>query len=82
MGARARLAIDEVFERDCASIAVPTLVITGDTELDRVVRPDDSMRYLSTIAGAQFQRLERTGHLGTISAPDRFAAIVSGFLND
>ena len=32
------------------------------------------------IHGAQFRLFERTGHLGTVSAPDRFASIVSTFL--
>ena len=31
------------------------------------------------IQGARFQLLERTGHLGIVSAPDRFASIVSRF---
>jgi hypothetical protein len=39
------------------------------------------MGYLTTIEGARFQLFERTGHLGTISSPDRFATIVSRFLN-
>jgi hypothetical protein len=37
------------------------------------------MDYVSRIEGARFQLLERTGHLGIVSAPDRFAAIVSRF---
>ena len=59
----------------------PTLVVTGERELDQVVQADDTMGYLTAIPGAQFQLFERTGHLGTISAPERFAAIVSRFLN-
>jgi hypothetical protein len=37
------------------------------------------MQYVSLIEGARFQRLEHTGHLGIVSAPARFAAIVSRF---
>ena len=81
MSSRARLAIAERFDRDCASVTARTLVITGERHLDRVVRQDDSMSYLTTIPGAEFQLLENTGHLGTISTPDRFAAIVARFLN-
>jgi pimeloyl-ACP methyl ester carboxylesterase len=81
MGRRARLAEGQNFEDDCARVSVPTLIVTGDAELDRMVPCDETMRYLALIPGAQFQRLERTGHLGTVLAPDRFAAIVSKFLN-
>lgn len=79
MSRRAQLASCESFERDCACIKAPTLVITGERELDRVVTCDETMDYVSLIDGARFQLLENTGHLGTISAPDRFAAIVSRF---
>lgn len=79
MSQRAQLASCERFDSDCARIKAPTLVITGERELDRVVQCDETMDYVSLIGGARFQRLENTGHLGTISAPDRFAAIVSRF---
>ena len=79
MSARAALASRETFEHDCACIKAPTLVITGERDLDRVVRYDETLDYVTRIEGARFQLLENTGHLGTISAPDRFAAIVSRF---
>jgi pimeloyl-ACP methyl ester carboxylesterase len=81
MGVRARMAAAERFDRDCARITVPTLVVTGERDLDRVVGPDDSMNYVTAIQGARYQLFENTGHLGTISAPERFAMIVSRFLN-
>jgi pimeloyl-ACP methyl ester carboxylesterase len=79
MSRRAKLAEPEQFERDCALVKAPTLVITGERELDRVVKYDETMDYVSLIEGARFQLLEHTGHLGTISAPARFASIVSRF---
>jgi pimeloyl-ACP methyl ester carboxylesterase len=81
MNVRARLAVEEHFENDCARVAVPTLVIAGERDLDKVVRFDDTLCYMASIPGAQFHLFEQTGHLGTVSAPDRFAAIVSKFLN-
>ncbi len=81
MGLRARLAASEQFEHDCSRVQVPTLVIAGERELDKVVNLDDTLEYVRSIPGAQFSLFERTGHLGTASAPDRFAAIVSAFLN-
>lgn len=79
MSRRAELAAHETFDGDCARIKAPTLVITGERELDRVVKYDESLDYVSKIEGARFQLLENTGHLGIISAPNRFAAIVSRF---
>jgi 3-oxoadipate enol-lactonase len=80
MGARARMAASEGFEADCSRITAPTLVIAGERELDKVVKFDDAMEYTRRIPGAEFRLFDRTGHLGTMSAPDRFAAIVSTFL--
>ena len=79
MSQRAQLAARESFASDCACVSAPTLVITGERDLDRVVKYDETMDYVSLIEGARFQLLERTGHLGIVSAPDRFAAIVSRF---
>ena len=81
MKVRARLAVEEHFENDCAQVAAPTLVIAGERDLDKVVKFDDTMCYMASIPGAQFRLFEHTGHLGTVSAPDRFAAIVSKFLS-
>ena len=79
MSERAALASCETFESDCACVKAPTLVITGERDLDRVVNCDETLDYVSRIEGARFQLLEKTGHLGTISAPQKFAAIVSRF---
>jgi pimeloyl-ACP methyl ester carboxylesterase len=81
MAARARLAASERFEEDCVNIKAPTLVIAGERDLDGVVRQSDSMRYVTAIGGARFQLFEKTGHLGTISAPTHFATMVSQFVN-
>jgi len=81
MSRRARLAEAQDFEADCACVTAPTLVVTGERELDQVVPCDETMRYLTLILGARFQLFERTGHLGTVLAPERFAAIVSRFMN-
>jgi 3-oxoadipate enol-lactonase len=81
IGSRAQMATAERFDLDCASIKAPTLVVTGEEDLDRVVRQADSIGYVAAIDGARFHVFDRTGHLGTISAPERFTTIVSNFLN-
>jgi pimeloyl-ACP methyl ester carboxylesterase len=79
MSRRAWLAERQDFEDDCARVKAPTLVVTGERDLDRVVPSDDTLRYLNLIPGSSFELFEGTGHLGTVLAPERFAAIVSRF---
>jgi pimeloyl-ACP methyl ester carboxylesterase len=62
------------------TITAPTLVITGEPELDRVVPVASSLDYLDLIPGARHQTLAATGHIGLLLRPDTFAAIVSDFL--
>jgi pimeloyl-ACP methyl ester carboxylesterase len=81
MARRAELAATETFEEDCRHISAPTLVVAGERHLDRIVGVDATMEYVSAIPGARLQILEKTGHLGIVTAPERFAAIVSAFVN-
>jgi len=66
----------------CRRVTAPTLVITGQPGLDRVVPIDDSLQYVSLIHGARHAMLEGTGHLGLITRPQAFAAIVSSFARE
>jgi 3-oxoadipate enol-lactonase len=59
---------------------MPTLVMTGEEGMDTVVPTAATRRYLDLIPGAQFERLERTGHIGLITRPERFAEIVARFV--
>jgi 3-oxoadipate enol-lactonase len=80
MAARIRLQQRIDFTPDCARISVPTLVITGDDELDHIVPPAVSRKYLTLIPGAQYEKMERSGHIGIITRPKEFATIVATFL--
>jgi 3-oxoadipate enol-lactonase len=64
---------------DCARVVAPTLVVTGEPRLDHVVPADGSADYARLIPGAHRAVIERTGHLGSITRPEVFAAIVRGF---
>ncbi|MGE5814253.1 MAG: alpha/beta fold hydrolase [Acidobacteriota bacterium] len=64
---------------DYARIAAPTLIVTGERHLDRVVPVDGTLEYAARIKGARVERLERTGHIGLITRPERFAEIVTQF---
>lgn len=79
MAARATMISTEDVGPDCARITAPTLVVTGEPDLDHVVPVEGSSEYLRLIPNARAAVLERTGHLGSITRPDAFAAIVRAF---
>ena len=81
MAARIRDTRDVDVAADCARITAPTLVITGEEQLDRVVPVETTKRYASMIHGARYELMNRTGHLGVLTQPDRFAALVSEFVH-
>ena len=80
MAARVTLQQGIDFAPDCARVRAPTLVITGDDALDQVVPAAVSRMYLDLIQGAQYEKMERTGHLGIITRPKQFADVVTRFL--
>ncbi len=75
---RAWLAIDTV--PDCERIQAPTLVVTGEPHLERVVPVAATREYLKLIPNARYAVLPETGHVGTITKPYRFTEIVGRFL--
>jgi pimeloyl-ACP methyl ester carboxylesterase len=80
MAARVRLQQSLDFGPDCALVKAPTLIVTGEDALDFVVPADVTRRYLTLIPGAQYVKIERSGHIGMLTRSARFAEIVSGFL--
>lgn len=82
MAARARRIGTYDSRSDCGRIAVPTLIVTGEPSLDYVVPPDASSQYAQLIAGAKTAVLASTGHQGTITRPDAFAALVREFVHE
>jgi pimeloyl-ACP methyl ester carboxylesterase len=65
---------------DLSVVRVPTLVLTGDPELDRVVPVRATREYLKLIPHARIELVERTGHLGLITRPDVFSGLVAPFV--
>jgi pimeloyl-ACP methyl ester carboxylesterase len=82
IAARARMITLEDVTADCSRISAPTLVLTGERHLDHVVPVEGSSEYLRLIPNARGAVLERTGHLGSITRPDAFTAIVRAFTED
>jgi pimeloyl-ACP methyl ester carboxylesterase len=64
---------------DCAAVLAPTLVITGEPDLDQVVPTSSSLEYLDRVRGARHALFAGTGHVGIVSKPDAFAAAVHLF---
>lgn len=81
MAARVKLEQALDFRGDCTAIDAPTLVITGEEELDTVVPVRMTQRYCSLIARARYEQLTGTGHIGLVTQPERFAAIIGEFLH-
>jgi 3-oxoadipate enol-lactonase len=80
MAARARLIMKVEVGDDCERITVPTLVVTGEPGLDHVVPVEGSSEYTRRIRDARAVVIERTGHLGTVTRPEVFCAIVRAFV--
>jgi pimeloyl-ACP methyl ester carboxylesterase len=80
MAARARTIAATDLSSDCARITAPTLVVTGERVLDHVVPVEGSAAYARLIANARAAVVPRTGHLGSITRPVEFAAVVRAFV--
>lgn len=69
------------FEAECHRVSVPTLVLTGDPALDRVVPVESSRQYLHLIQGARHVVVPGTGHLGLLTHPDAWSAALAAFVD-
>jgi pimeloyl-ACP methyl ester carboxylesterase len=67
---------------DPRAIQAPTLLLTGEPALDRIVPVAVTRRYLTQIPGSRHIVLDRTGHLGVITQPQRFADVVTAFVSN
>ena len=66
-------------QRDrAAAIRVPTLVLCGAE--DRVTPPALSTALTRLIPGAQYDAIERAGHLSNLERPDAFNTLVGAFI--
>jgi pimeloyl-ACP methyl ester carboxylesterase len=79
MARRVRLIAGGGLQSEVAGVNVPTLVVTGDSLLDRVVPVDRSHEYVRMWPHARVATIANTGHLGLITRPEEFARIVVPF---
>jgi pimeloyl-ACP methyl ester carboxylesterase len=76
---RAAAAID--FAAESRRVQAPTLILTGEEQLDRVVPVSSTRMYASYMEGARCETLRGTGHMAVMTQPQKFAAIVSEFVH-
>jgi len=81
MAERARLMARVDLTDACRRISAPTLVITGEDALDTIVPAAATREYVGLIRNARAATIERTGHVGLVTRPDRFAELVGEFIN-
>ena len=82
MARRVRLLSRADLREEIARVHVPTLVVTGEPSLDRVVPVSRTREYLGMWPHAREATIARTGHLGLITRPDEFARVVAAFVDE
>lgn len=78
---RGKLLVEVDLTDACRRISAPSLVITGESALDRIVPVESTREYLQLIPGAQYAMMEGTGHLGLVTKPELFADLVTNFID-
>ena len=80
MAARVKCAAGIDFDDDCRRVASPTLVVSGEEPLDRVV-PVGSTRSLrrADSCAPTIASCRSTGHMAILTRPSMFAGLVSEF---
>jgi len=82
MAARARVIAPYNRVDDCSRVTAPSLIIQGDESLDHVTGSGGTADYARLIGGARLVRMPHTGHLGSVTQPDRCADLIRRFLID
>ena len=80
MARRARLVESIDLGPELSQLSVPTLVVTGEPGLDRVVPVAATLQYAQLWPHALVATLARTGHLGLTTRPTEFARLVAPFV--
>ncbi|MCA1583271.1 MAG: alpha/beta hydrolase [Acidobacteria bacterium] len=67
---------------DPSAITAPTMIVTGERGLDRVVPPEVTACCAHGLRDVRHEVLPRTGHIGIVTRPDAFADMVSTFADE
>jgi len=82
MARRARLLEGIDLRPQLSCVTAPTLIVTGEPGLDRVVPVASTLQYAQIWPHALVATLARTGHLGLTTRPGEFANLVVPFAED
>lgn len=82
MARRVHLLTSVRIDTELARVKVPTLVITGEESLERVIAPRATREYAAIWPHARVETLRRTGHLGMVTRPHEFAALIDRFVSE
>lgn len=77
---RIRLALADDAAAPARRVQAPTLLVTGEDGLDRLVPPASTRQYRECIAHTEVARLDGTGHMGVITRAPLFASLVGRFV--
>jgi pimeloyl-ACP methyl ester carboxylesterase len=69
---------DRGFAKHGHRIAVPTLIVWGDT--DRIIAPAYAQEFAKQIPGARIEMIARAGHLPQLEQPDAVLKMLAAFL--
>ena len=79
MARRVRLLASVDLRPEISRVTQPTLVITGESSLDRIVPVPATLDYATLLPHAVTATIPRTGHLGLVTRPEAFAGLVAAF---
>jgi pimeloyl-ACP methyl ester carboxylesterase len=79
MRQRVHLLEDVDFTESARRVIAPTLILTGEPALDRVVPVEHTLGYERILTRTETAQMRRTGHLGLITRPAEFASILASF---
>ena len=82
MARRLATAMKADFTASARAVVAPTLVLTGEPGLDRVVPVRSTKEYVNLMPGAREAVLAQTGHIGCVTRPREFAELVRGFARE
>jgi len=77
---RIRLALADDVAASAQQVKAPTLLVTGEDGLDKLVPPESTRQYRRCIARTEVARLDGTGHMGVITRAPLFASLVGRFV--
>ena len=81
MANRVRLMEAVDLAQDASLVSAPTLIVTGEPGIERVVPVESTKRYLAYIPHSRYEMIDNAGHTVSLVQPERLARITCEFIN-